>query len=132
MTPKQKLFADEYIKSSNPAEAYMTAYSSVKIYEKALLYAQKLLKNDEVKNYIHNNTIYNSADVNEVKKFWTEILRNKDEKLSDRMKASEFIARSNGLFIDKFEVKDAMTVKIINDIPQNKDLNQKSSGDSID
>lgn len=45
------------------------------------------------------------AEMTEVQEFWTETMRNKKAKMSDRLKASENIAKTNGAFLDKVEVK---------------------------
>src|SRR5699024_11726108 len=63
------------------------------------------------------------ANMKEVKQFWTEILRNDMYETKDRLKASEFIAKTNGAFLDKVQadvehlgqVKHDVTSKIIND-----------------
>ena len=45
------------------------------------------------------------AEMTEVQEFWTDIMRDKKAKVSDRLKASENIAKTNGAFLDKVEVK---------------------------
>lgn len=45
------------------------------------------------------------AEMTEVQEFWTDIMRDKKAKMSDRLKASENIAKTNGAFLDKVEVK---------------------------
>ena len=45
------------------------------------------------------------ADITEVREFWTEAMRNPDNSMKDRLKASEMIARTSGAFLDKVEMK---------------------------
>lgn len=122
MTENQKKFADEYIKCGNATKAYKIAYPKVKKDETAKAAASRLLTYVAVKEYIkdRNKEISNSriADMQEVKEFWTAILRDRTEKAVDRLKASEFIARTNGAFLDKMEVKGLAAIQIIDDIPK--------------
>ncbi|MTO05149.1 terminase small subunit, partial [Turicibacter sanguinis] len=59
------------------------------------------------------------ADMTEVREFWTEAMRNPDNAMKDRLKASEMIARTSGAFLDKVEVKttgeQTITVTIMDD-----------------
>lgn len=45
------------------------------------------------------------ADANELKEFWTRVLRGKEPKtaMKERLKASEHLGRSHGVFIEKHE-----------------------------
>jgi phage terminase small subunit len=52
------------------------------------------------------------ADKSETKRFWTEIMRDENADIKDRLKASEFIAKTNGAFIDKKELQGAFSNKI--------------------
>ena len=52
LTPKQKLFADEYLIDLNATRAYKVAYKSCKKDETAWVNGSKLLRNTKVANYI--------------------------------------------------------------------------------
>jgi phage terminase small subunit len=52
------------------------------------------------------------ANITETKRFWTEIMRDGNAEMKDRLKASEFIAKTNGAFIDKREMHGAFNNKI--------------------
>jgi phage terminase small subunit len=52
------------------------------------------------------------ATMEEVKKFWTNTLRDDGIDMKDRLKASEFIAKTNAAFIDKVETKGQQTFSI--------------------
>jgi phage terminase small subunit len=56
----------------------------------------------------------------EVKQFWTNTMRNREVEFKDRLKASEYIAKTNAAFIDRQEISGTTGVRIINDIPRNR------------
>jgi phage terminase small subunit len=108
LTPKQQAFVDYYISNGgNGGDAYKKAYSSCKKDDTARVNASRLLTNANVKEYIaeKNNQISNNriADMKEVKEFWSNVLRGEESDMKDRLKASEFIAKTNGAFLDKIE-----------------------------
>lgn len=104
LTFKQKAFADFYLQFGNATVAAVKAGYSEKY---AGQNADKLLKNTKIQEYIKdfNKGIDDEriADMVEVKKFWTEIMRNDQYEPKDRLKASEYIAKTNGAFLDKIE-----------------------------
>lgn len=108
LTPKQKIFADEYIKEPNATKAYKAAYPHIKNDNTAAAAAARLLRNVKVAEYItqRNKEIESAkiADIKEVKEFWSGVLRDEHEDMKDRLKASEFIAKTNGAFLDRVEV----------------------------
>jgi phage terminase small subunit len=102
LTAKQKKFADEYIKSGNAElSAKIAGYS-------ARGNTTKLLHNTTIANYIkeRNEKLDKAtiADMLEVKEFWTNTLRDNEADVKDRLKASEYIAKTNAAFIEKSEV----------------------------
>ena len=44
------------------------------------------------------------ADMAEINEFWSDVVRDDDAKMQDRLKASELRARAAGAFVDKVEV----------------------------
>lgn len=105
ITPKQRIFADEYILTGNATQSYKKAYKcGIKNAESS---SSDILRNPKVKQYIEsvNKSIQSAkiADMREIKEFWTEIKRDAKQETKDRLKASEFIARTNAAFIDKSE-----------------------------
>ncbi|WP_317395839.1 terminase small subunit [Blautia hydrogenotrophica] len=95
LTPKQKAFADEYLKCGNATEAAKKAGYSGKY---AGYNADKLLKNTKIAEYMaqRQKQIDNSriADVKEVLEFYSSVLRGEikdqfdmDAALSDRLAA---------------------------------------------
>lgn len=137
MTEKQKRFADEYIISLNGTEAYMKAYPHIKKPETAAAAASRLLTNVNVKNYIkgrleeiENKTI---AKQEEVLKYLTAVMRGEtlsevvvvegegeghstarrvdkapDER--ERLKAAELLGKRYGLYTDKVDMTQALTI----------------------
>lgn len=123
LTAKQQSFADHYIITGNASESarkagYSNTYATTHVY--------KLLENARVKQYIEkrNEELESElvADMKEVKQFWTSMLRNDLAEHKDRLKASEFIAKTNGAFIDKQEThnKHSGEIKVIFDDDMDK------------
>ncbi|MCC4346976.1 terminase small subunit [Limosilactobacillus reuteri] len=82
LTAKQRLFADEYIKSGNATQSYIKAGYSVKSEKVAGVNATRMLGNARVKAYIDTKMAeiesHKIADAKEVLQFYTRVLR-KDE-----------------------------------------------------
>lgn len=106
LNARQKAFCEYYVASGNATESarkagYSESYAMNRIHE--------LMKNVGICGYIEelNKEVKDKriADITEVKEFWTDVLRNSDAKMQDRLKASEYIAKTNGAFLDKVEVK---------------------------
>jgi phage terminase small subunit len=103
LTAKQKKFADEYIKTGNAElSAKIAGYN-------ARGNTTKLLQNTTIREYIEKRNKQldkiTIADMAEVKEFWTNTLRDKEADLKDRLKASEYIAKTNAAFIEKNEIE---------------------------
>lgn len=82
LTQKQRLFADEYIKSGNATQAYIKAGYSIKTPGSAKAASSRLLTNVNLKHYIDAKMAeiesHKIADAKEVLQFYTRVLR-KDE-----------------------------------------------------
>ena len=121
ITAKQKMFADEYIKTGNAKQSYISAGYSARG-NAAEAAASRLLRNVKVRDYIRQrnkeldrDTI---ADMQEVKEFWTNILRNKAADSKDRLKASELIAKTNGAFLDRIENSGIIKIDIADELKE--------------
>ena len=115
LTAKQEAFVDYYIETGVATEAYKRAYSSNND-NTAAKEGHKLLKNPKITQEIseRNNQLKSDriADMEEVKQFWTNTLRSEENDLKDRLKASEFIAKTNAAFIDKVDANVNMNKKL--------------------
>ena len=123
LTPKQQAFADYYIQTGNATESYKRAYPSCKKDDTARANASRLLTNANIVSYVAEKQkeleSNRMANMEEVREFWTEAMRNTDNAMKDRLKASEMIARTSGAFLDKVEMKttgeQTITVTITDD-----------------
>lgn len=106
ITEQQKKFADFFIETGNATMSYIRA-GYVARGNAAEANASRLLRNAKVADYVEqrNQELAQKriADIAEVKEFWTRIMRSSDEETKDRLKASEFIAKTNGVFVTKLE-----------------------------
>ena len=79
LTVKQRLFADEYIKSGNATDAYIKAGYKVKTNSSAKAASSRLLTNVNLKNYIDAKMAeiesHKIADAKEVLQYYTRVLR---------------------------------------------------------
>lgn len=73
---------------------------------------------DERNNQIKSDKI---ADMIEVKEFWTKTMRNEDIEVKDRMRASDFIAKTNGAYLER--IKQTQQKQI--DVQWISELNKK-------
>ena len=82
LTAKQRLFADEYIKSGNGTQSYIKAGYSVKSEKVAGVNATRMLGNARVKAYIDTKMAeiesHKIADAKEVLEFYTRVLRKEE------------------------------------------------------
>jgi phage terminase small subunit len=119
LSEQQKKFADYYIESGNASESYQRAGYKAKG-NVAEVNASRLLRNAKVQEYIkERNKLLESdriANMEEVKTFWTNTMRNGNADLKDRLKASEYIAKTNAAFIEKQQITGEMTQNINTDL----------------
>ncbi|MFP5111378.1 terminase small subunit [Bacillaceae bacterium C204] len=113
---KQKRFADYYIETGNATTSYLRAGYEAEG-NAAEVNASRLLRNAKVLKYIKERNeqldVEYVADITETKRFWTEIMRDDNADIKDRLKASEYIAKTNGAFVEKKELKGAFDGKIV-------------------
>lgn len=129
MTEKQKIFCDEYLVDLNGTRAYKAAYPNVKKDNSAAVRANKLLKNDEIKQYIDKRLQElrdeRIAKVEDVMIYLSDVMFGRTESSvlamcgdgcqeviekppdeRERLKAAELLGRRYGIFTEKLEVKD--------------------------
>lgn len=100
MNERQKKFAELYAANPNATEAAKKAGYSEKT---ARSQGQRLLTNVDIINYIktlrEEAAIVRIAGMSSVKAFWSDTMNNPAEKTSDRLKASELLAKASGAFL---------------------------------
>ena len=120
LTPKQERWIDEYIKCNDYTTASRNAgYTGIDStlrnigYQNSLKFKELLNeRRQELSKEIKSDTV---ASLEEIFEFWTEIFTNNSNKDTDRLKASELLARAKGGFIEKVEVKKVDTDWFIED-----------------
>lgn len=127
MTNKQKRFADEYLVDLNATQAAIRAGYSER---SAGRNADRMMKNDEIRNYIEEQIqqLHNerTADAQEVVEYLTSVLRGESEgeelvnefqgdgiskamnvkkkpSEKDKLRAAELLGKRFGIFTDKIE-----------------------------
>lgn len=100
MTEKQRRFAEAYAKNPNATAAAIAAGYSPKT---AYSQGQRLLKDAEIKSYLESILKENQSEVictvSQVRHFWSLVVNDEAEKMTARLKASELLARSMGMFV---------------------------------
>lgn len=114
LTKKQSRFVDYYIEyhGDGTKAAIAAGYSKDSaryIASENLTKPHIVAAIDEVNDEIRNDRI---ADMQEVSAFWTEVMRDEEQHMGQRIKASEHIARSNAAFIDRVDNTGDIELKI--------------------
>lgn len=109
LTAKQRLFADEYIKSGNATQSYIKAGYSVKSEKVAGVNATRMLGNARVKSYIDTKMAeiesHKIADAKEVLEFYTRVLREEEtEEVVVATKTNAFTIEKKPSFKDRVAV----------------------------
>jgi phage terminase small subunit len=117
LTPKQKAFCEHYAANGNATKsALLAGYSE----ENAKQIGSENLSKLDIQEYIAElaNPIENKriASANEIKEFWSSVMREDSEKMTDRLKASEILAKSGGMFIERVEIKETSMTDVLKDL----------------
>ncbi len=108
LTVQQRRFVDAY--QGNATEAAIAAGYSKKT---AAEQASRLLKNVKIAKAIEKRAKRDAkptiADRQKRQEFWTAVMGDKNEKMMERLKASELLGKSEGDFLERFEGKLTMT-----------------------
>ena len=110
---KQQLFMLEYQKCLNATKAAKAAGYSPKT---AGSIANELLKKPEIQQALQHGLQERSnsliAGVSRIQEFWTQTMDDSDADLKHRLRASELLAKSLGMFIEqsKVEVHEVQTL----------------------
>ncbi len=113
LTPKQKVFCDEYIKTLNSTQSAIKAgYSK----NSARTIASKLLTKDNIKDYINQRLEKKEdkriASQDEVLEKITEVLRDDEAKKGDILKACDLMGKRYALFTEKIEHSGSVDIKL--------------------
>ncbi len=102
MTPKQRRFIEAYTGNATKA-AIAAGYSEKTAYS----IGQELLTKPEIMERIQEREAQRLSECiasrEERQEFWTSTMRSGAEKIADRLKASELLAKSNGDFLERIE-----------------------------
>ncbi|MBR5593910.1 MAG: terminase small subunit [Bacteroidaceae bacterium] len=110
LTPKQAKWIDEYIKTDDLTTASRNAgYSGNDKTLKSMGQQNKEKFRDllearrkELDEQLTKETI---ADLDAIYTFWTSVLNDPDARMNDRLKASEYLAKAKGAFVEKRQVQ---------------------------
>jgi len=111
LTPKQKLFVEYYTDNGTKAAAeagYKGSDNALAVSADRLLTSAKIVKALQLKN-AGSGIQARIMDRKELQLTWSQIARDANgASMSDRLKAMDSLAKSQGLFIDRVEVKGAI------------------------
>ncbi len=105
LTPRQKRFAEEYAaRGCGERAAVAAGYSAASARQEA----SRLLTNDNIIKYIRTLQDQLSETrvltASETKIFWSDVIRDDSQRMSDRLQASVHLARASGLFREQVEM----------------------------
>lgn len=114
LTLKQERWIDEYLKCDDYTIASRNAgYTGNNDNLKSMGYQNSLKfkkiieeRRKELSEELRKETI---ADLDKIYSFWTKTMNDSNEKMNDRLKASEMLAKSQGAFVERVEVKPIET-----------------------
>ena len=120
LTKKERIFADEYVKTTNGTQSAITAGYSEKT---ASVTASKMLRKTKVRQYIDAIMSERSKDTiataDEVLEYLTRVMIGKekdafglDVSVADRTKAAELLGKRHMLFTDKVKLDAEIEIDI--------------------
>ena len=140
LTKKERIFADEYVKTTNGTQSAITAGYSEKT---ARSKASQLLTKVNVRQYIDavmnersKNTI---ATADEVLEYLTRVVRGEekdafglDVSVADKTKAAELLGKRHMLFTDKVKLSAEVEIDISDRMKQARSKSNEVQQGSID
>lgn len=120
LTKKERIFADEYVKTTNGTQSAITAGYSEKT---ASVTASKMLRKPKVRQYIDVIMDERSKDTiataDEVLEYLTRVVRGEekdafglDVSVADKTKAAELLGKRHMLFTDKVKLSAEVEIDI--------------------
>lgn len=121
LSPVMKRFVEEVLKDpSDNAAAYMRANPKCSNKKSASVQASKYMKMDKIREAIEEmaQDVLGSRKVAILKNvdFWLGIRDNEENRVADRMKASENLGKYMQMFVEKKEISADVSVRIVDDI----------------
>ena len=114
LNPRQKKFAELYAATGNALQSAIGAGYSER---SARSQSDRMLKNAEVQAYLRAMTEAGRASriatAEELREFWTATYRDDALEYKDRLKASEMLGKSLGVFIEKREHSGGMKIEVV-------------------
>ena len=105
MNQRKRAFCEAYLISGNATDAAREAGYSPR---SARSIGQRLLTFDDMREYLERRnqeiSAVNTAQMEEVRQFWTGSMRDENMKPADRLKASELLAKTYGAFLERVGV----------------------------
>lgn len=99
MNERQRKFCEHYAAEPNATAAVAAGYSPRPAYS----CGQRMLKNAEIQKYLRElqdkAAAGRIATMTQTKAFWSDTMNNPAEKMTDRLKASELLAKAAGAFV---------------------------------
>lgn len=111
LNARDKKFADEYIRTGNVTQSAIKAgFAESTARDRAAEWLNPNSKSvkPQIIEYISemNKKIEKTkiADMKEIQEFWTDVFRNSDLEMKDRIKTSELLAKVQGAFIESVNI----------------------------
>lgn len=111
LNARDKKFADEYIRTGKIIESAIKAgFAESTARDRAAEWLNPNSKSAKLSVLEYINEINKKiekekiADAKEIQEFWTKTFRDEEVEMKDRIKASELLARVQGMFIEKINL----------------------------
>lgn len=112
---KERRFAEEYIKDFNATQSALRAgLAKDNSGNCASVAGSQMLKKESVRDYIEQLMTAVSArciaDAEDIRQFWTTVMLDANESTNNRLKASDYLAKANGMYNTTSERNEAPTI----------------------
>ena len=132
---RQNFFAEYYAEGETQGNAYKSAIKAGYSHKFALQAAPRLLENVRVKAQIDEINAKNRAESVATRKlrqeFWTRIMNDPATKMSDRLRASELLGKSEADFTENYtdntdEPPEALTAEEVRELREAMEIVRRS------
>lgn len=109
MTQRQKRFVEEFAKSGNATQSAIKAgYSKKTAYSIGEENLKKPVIKSELEKINKETRTETVASVLEIKEFFTEVARDKSQKMADRISAAKELAKIEGAYIEQVQISGGL------------------------